>query len=1021
MKKVAIYTGRFQPFHQGHYSAYQQLVEKFGEENVYIATSDPKETSERDPFDFHGKKEIMHSMFDIPSERIVQVKSPYSPKEILSKYDEKTTQFITAVGAKDGERLSGGKYFRKYDSEEKDVVPYSKGGYFVTVPNFKVDGSVMSATKIRDKLGNPSIKMQDKIDFFKKLYGKFDPAVFKMMAGGIESGLQKTKEREAQKKQQSTASKGEKQSSKQKVDREKLMKRIRNPQTRRDILVKTALNYDKEHPAYKLAKKMFQTGTTNEIFVPVLVENALINQYNSLVDQYVTGEAKKKECRIEPTDTYQDIERKCKKAYQRGVFYYPLVYALRTSKQDEPEDSPEPETPDTPEPTDSSEPTDTPTDTPSDTPADSSEAKSSDDDIDLILPRGKMQVLKAEDENYDRGLLVKLLDDGGYDMAYWYEKHVPYEIEVLIDGESVKKDAKIVRMKFHPQLEDMEEDISEAKSSTERVRKYYKRHPEKVKQYLRKTVKDRVARNRDRAKAIKKYGKEKMKNHDVHHPNGPQNGNWRLAKKDHGPDKKNEGLLGEGGAAGHMAHPYEDMELSFGEYKDMISKGLVGSLSDEAPMTEKLDGQNIAFTVIDGKIRFARNKGQVKNKGQNSLTVKGILDKFKGRGSIERAFVGAAKDLQQAISGLSSEELEKMFDNGSTYMSTEIILPDSQNVIPYDKSVLVFHGSIEYDEDGNKIATRPEDATIFNDQLKQTGQQKQKVFGIQGPHTISFSDETSDELEEKTIEYHKQIDKLRDDIGADDNTPVAEYYKQWWENEIKDELSKIGVEPDVDTLDGLVNRFAFDDKSMKARDIQDPKIRKWLSRYQKETFPQKQKQARAPFEMLFLRVGNDSLTRIQDFLSANNPAAVDELEKELDKVRDALKGEDLGDAAEKLEKEFERLNQLGIDKLVPSEGLVFVYNGKPYKFTGAFAPINQILGTFKFGTPAATQEPTAAPTTSASPEGDKEFIKKFYGERIRNPLTGKEITIQSALTYDKSHPAYKLALRFLQGKLGKKE
>lgn len=84
-----------------------------------------------------------------------------------------------------------------------------------------------------------------------------------------------------------------------------------------------------------------------------------------------------------------------------------------------------------------------------------------------------------------------------------------------------------------------------AKSSTERVRRYYKRHPEKVKKYLRDTVKDRVARNRDRRKAVKKYGKKKMKNHDVHHPNGPHKGNWRLARKDHGRDKKNESVLVE--------------------------------------------------------------------------------------------------------------------------------------------------------------------------------------------------------------------------------------------------------------------------------------------------------------------------------------------------------------------------------------------------------------------------------------------------------------------------------------------
>ncbi len=80
--------------------------------------------------------------------------------------------------------------------------------------------------------------------------------------------------------------------------------------------------------------------------------------------------------------------------------------------------------------------------------------------------------------------------------------------------------------------------IAEEKSSTPRVRKYYKKHPEKVKKYLRKTSKDRAARNRDRAKAVEKHGEKKMANHDVHHPNGPDGGSWQLAKKDHGPDKK---------------------------------------------------------------------------------------------------------------------------------------------------------------------------------------------------------------------------------------------------------------------------------------------------------------------------------------------------------------------------------------------------------------------------------------------------------------------------------------------------
>jgi hypothetical protein len=70
---------------------------------------------------------------------------------------------------------------------------------------------------------------------------------------------------------------------------------------------------------------------------------------------------------------------------------------------------------------------------------------------DLVLKRGKTAVLKAEDSNYDRGMLVKLLDDGGYKAAYWYEdpsKVAP--VEILVDGKSIKKDAKVVELKFHP-------------------------------------------------------------------------------------------------------------------------------------------------------------------------------------------------------------------------------------------------------------------------------------------------------------------------------------------------------------------------------------------------------------------------------------------------------------------------------------------------------------------------------------------------------------------------------------------
>ena len=43
---------------------------------------------------------------------------------------------------------------------------------------------------------------------------------------------------------------------------------------------------------------------------------------------------------------------------------------------------------------------------------------------------------------------------------------------------------------------------------------------------------------------------------------------------------------------------------------------------------------------------------------------------------------------------------------------------------------------------------------------------------------------------------------------------------------------------------------------------------------------------------------------------------------------------------------FQKLG--GFDAIVPVEGVVFVYKGNTYKLTGAFAPVNQILGVLKY-------------------------------------------------------------------------
>ena len=52
---IVVYGGRFQPFHKGHYAAYEDLVSTFGKQNVYIGTSNDT-SSDKSPFTFKEKK-----------------------------------------------------------------------------------------------------------------------------------------------------------------------------------------------------------------------------------------------------------------------------------------------------------------------------------------------------------------------------------------------------------------------------------------------------------------------------------------------------------------------------------------------------------------------------------------------------------------------------------------------------------------------------------------------------------------------------------------------------------------------------------------------------------------------------------------------------------------------------------------------------------------------------------------------------------------------------------------------------
>ena len=404
----------------------------------------------------------------------------------------------------------------------------------------------------------------------------------------------------------------------------------------------------------------------------------------------------------------------------------------------------------------------------------------------------------------------------------------------------------------------------------------------------------------------------------------------------------NEILLLEGGAYGHMNHPFDtEINLTFSQLKDIVNRALDGKLE---LAREKTDGQALAVSWVGGKLVAARNKGHLANKGANALDISGVASKFAGRGELEKAYNFAMNDLSKAIKALSEKQRDKIFKGGSCFMNLEVIYPTSVNVIPYGQALLVFHGTFEYDLQGNVIGENQDAARILAGMIKQVNQNVQNTYTIQGPPVTKLP--KSQDLSKLKGKYNAQISKLQSQFGLSDNSGIAEYHQAWWTNFIQ----KNSPAPlDNSTLIGLVKRWAFYDKSFRidAKNITNEKVLAWAQKIDKDDHAKIAKNNIRPFEDIFLGVGADVLSLMSSVLTANPDAAIRNMKDRLDKmISDVQKSGD-EKLINKLKLELERLNAIGgKDKIVPNEGIVFVYNGNTFKLTGTFAPLNQILGMF---------------------------------------------------------------------------
>jgi hypothetical protein len=411
-------------------------------------------------------------------------------------------------------------------------------------------------------------------------------------------------------------------------------------------------------------------------------------------------------------------------------------------------------------------------------------------------------------------------------------------------------------------------------------------------------------------------------------------------------------FLTEGGAYGHMNHPFDDNNLTFSDLKNIIIIGLSGKLNREDNVSEKLDGQNLMVSWVDGKLKAARNKGHLKNGGKTAPTTAGIASMFAGRGNIKTAFVGAMRDLEKAIGSLSEAQKTKVFGNGTKWMNLEVIYPKTANVIDYDVAEIVFHGTTEYDKSGRAKGYSKEAARMLQGMIQQVNQNIQKTFKISRPNFLKMS-KVQNYGAKKSV-FLNRLNKLQGQYALKDTDTLGMYHQSFWKEYVFNAGKQFGVDIKPDQFIKLVNRWAYFDKSYKIPQIRrdfkgNPEFNKWVLDTDKKNHIKMFKDNIKPFEILFFQVGAEILKNMSGFLAVSPDAAVKKIKQDVDKALKDLQKPGNVEKLEKLKIQIEKLEAIGgASAIVPSEGLVFKYKGNIYKFTGAFAPINQILGSLRF-------------------------------------------------------------------------
>ena len=393
----------------------------------------------------------------------------------------------------------------------------------------------------------------------------------------------------------------------------------------------------------------------------------------------------------------------------------------------------------------------------------------------------------------------------------------------------------------------------------------------------------------------------------------------------------------EGGAGGHMAHPFDYTDFTANDLIELVDSLFQGKVED---LKEKLDGFNIEATMNnDGQVVFIRNDEE-RNSEQGGITIDEMYKKWEGKDQQIKVYTSSGKVIEQIFKKFPVEFFNPDADHRKMY-NCECIVSGQTNIMPYAADRVAFHGYKIYKKSIGTKKGKFLNKEIWEVEKDVEGNVDDIYKAAEGidkakprPNLVIRSLEDGIKFAKK---FTADISKLWSDEGLNNTASVEDWKKSRFKK-----FAPAWCKDD----DRIFNRLCNGDKSINLR-----LLKKEYAEHADELDALDKKEGKKlvgkimePMDNLFLSIGNELIDLLDGFVNSENKDKIIEIiKKDTKELVKTIEQSDSVDVKDKIEKYMQQLQGLG-NKYNAAEGIVIMWKGRRMKFTGSFSLINKILG-----------------------------------------------------------------------------